>query len=127
MWYQNCYQAVSTQLNNISTQEYHIQYQNSHTKVWSIANLYFIPFQIADNLTVADSLKNVFENTCQEEARLNTATSNNDTVAEAAKLADAIASQICINQCSGHGTCQNGTCQCDSGMVKYKIISTLIK
>ena len=56
----------------------------------------------------------VFEQECKEEAELNVVL-NNDTDTGAQELAENIKNNVCVNHCSGKGSCVNSVCQCEQG------------
>ena len=60
----------------------------------------------------------VFEQDCKMEAELNVVL-NNDTDTEAQELADNIKNNVCVNHCSGKGTCVNSVCQCEEGRALF--------
>jgi hypothetical protein len=65
--------------------------------------------KITGNKSWADSARDAMKEQCREEAQKN--------VSLPRHIVDRVVNELCINDCSLHGTCVNGSCQCYDGHV----------
>jgi hypothetical protein len=77
-----------------------------------------LDIQMTGDLSWADDKIPEIQNLCIFEAMTANITESNSTIEDIVSIVQQITAVVCLPQdCSGHGTCRNGTCICDKGYI----------